>query len=69
MEMDHLGGDGPKPGSGPGAEAGGAALIVFVCTLSAFVLSDQSIAVAALTFVAVTAILLVFNALYDRYVL
>ncbi|WP_254864322.1 hypothetical protein [Halovivax gelatinilyticus] len=69
MEIDYLGDDGPKPALGNGAQAGGAAAIVFVCTLTVFVFSDLSYSAAAITFVVVTAALFVINALYDRYVL
>lgn len=69
MEMEHLGNDGPAPASGPGAGAAGAAVVLFVCTTTAYIVSGTSLRVAAITFVVLGGLGLLFNAAYDRYVL
>lgn len=69
MELDHLGDDGPKPALGGGAAAGGTALFVLVCTLTAFLFSGQSLVIAAATFFGMVLLVVGINRLYDRYVL
>lgn len=69
MEMEHLGNDGPTPDSGPGAGAAGAAVLLFVCTTTAYIASGMSLLVGAVTFAVLGSLIGLFNAAYDRYVL